>query len=294
MYKRLVFLLVTLLSLKISAQELTVFAINGSAERLQGKDWKSLVKGQPLQGSDRVRTSPQGSLTLLDNERRKVYAVQSAQGGTVEALVGTQRARAKSMTAEAFAEVKKAMFSQPDDRYATRGGVTYRGGNADEQLAAWLDAHITSSFNIQNSSFTVALHATDPATHKAVRSVGVGGTVELLVVNESDEALHVSVLDVDAEGVWSAVRRVRADAATRGRGAALPHRVLRAARHRPSAARGLPRGLRPAASRGPTRQHHRRRQDRRGRRSGNQDRNQMNSAAAMPSAWSSPSGVGEQ
>ncbi|MBR3633958.1 MAG: hypothetical protein IKN51_05430 [Bacteroidaceae bacterium] len=205
MYKRLVFLLVTLLSLKISAQELTVFAINGSAERLQGKDWKSLVKGQPLQGSDRVRTSPQGSLTLLDNERRKVYAVQSAQGGTVEALVGTQRARAKSMTAEAFAEVKKAMFSQPDDRYATRGGVTYRGGNADEQLAAWLDAHITSSFNIQNSSFTVALHATDPATHKAVRSVGVGGTVELLVVNESDEALHVSVLDVDAEGVWSAV-----------------------------------------------------------------------------------------
>ncbi|MBR6318917.1 MAG: hypothetical protein IKR50_00565 [Prevotella sp.] len=195
----------TLLSLKISAQELTVFAINGSAERLQGKDWKSLVKGQPLQGSDRVRTSPQGSLTLLDNERRKVYAVQSAQGGTVEALVGTQRARAKSMTAEAFAEVKKAMFSQPDDRYATRGGVTYRGGNADEQLAAWLDAHITSSFNIQNSSFTVALHATDPATHKAVRSVGVGGTVELLVVNESDEALHVSVLDVDAEGVWSAV-----------------------------------------------------------------------------------------
>ena len=205
MYKRLVFLLAALWSLHISAQELTVFAINGSAERLQGKDWKALVKGQPLQGSDRVRTSERGSLTLLDNERRKVYAVQSAQGGTVEALVGTQRARAKSMTAEAFAEVKRAMFSQPDDRYATRGGVTYRGGNADEQLAAWLDAHITSSFNIQNSSFTVALHATDPASHKAVRCVGVGGTVELLVVNESDEALYVSVLDVDAEGVWSAV-----------------------------------------------------------------------------------------
>ena len=205
MYKRLVFLLAALWSLHISAQELTVFAINGSAERLQGQDWKALVKGQPLQGSDRVRTSPQGSLTLLDNERRKVYAVQSAQGGTVEALVGTQRARAKSLTAEAFDEMKKAMFSQPDERYATRGGVTYRGGNADEQLAAWLDAHITSSFKIQNSSFTVALHATDPATHKAVRSVGVGGTVELLVVNESDEALYVTVLDVDAEGVWSAV-----------------------------------------------------------------------------------------
>ena len=206
MLRRLIILLTLMLTtLGVSAQELTVFAINGSAERLQGKEWKALMKGQPLQGSDRVRTSERGSLTLLDNERRKVYAVQSAQGGTVEALVGTQRARAKSMTAEAFAEVKRAMFSQPDDRYATRGGVTYRGGNADEQLAAWLDAHITSSFNIQNSSFTVALHATDPATHKAVRSVGVGGTVELLVVNESDEALHVSVLDVDAEGVWSAV-----------------------------------------------------------------------------------------
>lgn len=205
MYKRLIFLLVALLSLNISAQELTVFAVNGSAERLDGKNWKTLVKGQPLQGSDRVRTSPQGSLTLLDNERRKVYAVQSEQGGTVEALVGTQRARAKSMTAEAFAEVKKAMFSRQDDRYATRGGVTYRGGNADERLATWLDAHVTSSFKVQNPSFTVALHATDPATHKAVRSVEVGGTAELLVVNESDAALYVSVLDIDAEGTWSAV-----------------------------------------------------------------------------------------
>lgn len=206
MFRRQIILLTLMLTaLGVSAQELTVFAINGSAERLQGKDWKALVKGQPLQGSDHVRTSPQGSLTLLDNERRKVYAVQSTQGGTVEALVGTQRARAKSMTAEAFAEVKKAMFGKTDDRYATCGGVTYRGDDADERLAAWLDAHITSSFSIQHSSFTVALHATDPATHKAVRSVGVGGTVELLAVNESDEALYVSVLDVDADGAWSAV-----------------------------------------------------------------------------------------
>lgn len=205
MYKRLIFILAALLSLHVTAQELTVFAINGSAERLQGKEWKALMKGQPLQGSDRVRTSERGSLTLLDNERRKVYAVQSPQGGTVEALVGTQRARAKNMTAEAFAEVKKAMFSQPDERYATRGGVTYRGGNADERLAAWLNTHVSPAFKIQQSAFTVALHATDPASHKAVRSVSVGGTVELLVVNESDEALYVSVLDVDADGVWSAV-----------------------------------------------------------------------------------------
>lgn len=205
MYKRLFLLVLLSLGLIVKAQELQVFSINGSAERLQGKDWKTLVKGQPLQGSDRVRTSPQGSLTLLDNERRKVYAVQSEQGGTVEALVGTQRARAKSMTAEAFAEVKKAMFSRQDDRYATRGGVTYRGGNADERLAAWLDAHVTTSFKVQNPSFTVALHATDPATHKAVRSIEVGGTVELLVVNESDAALYVSVLDIDAEGTWSTV-----------------------------------------------------------------------------------------
>lgn len=205
MYKRLIFLLVALLSLNISAQELTVFAVNGSAERLDGKDWKTLVKGQPLKGTDHVRTAPKGSLTLLDNERRKVYAVQSEQGGRVEALVGTQRAKAKSMTAEAFAEVKKAMFSRQDDRYNTRGGVTYRGGNADEMLAAWLNTNVKSSFSIQRSAYTLALHAMDPASHKAVHSIDVGGTLELMVTNSSDEALYVGMIDIDAEGVWSAV-----------------------------------------------------------------------------------------
>lgn len=205
MHKKIFLLVLFLMALSVMAQNLQVFAINGGAERLEGKDWKTLVKGQPLEGSDRVRTTPHGSLTLLDNERRKVYAVQSNKGGTVEALVGTQRARAKSLTAEAFAEVKRSMFSQQGDRYNTRGGVTYRGGNTDELLAAWIDQHVTSSYNIQRPTFAVKLHITDPITHKSVDNVNVGGTVELTAENESDEVLYVGVIDIDAEGTWSAV-----------------------------------------------------------------------------------------
>lgn len=206
MYKRLIIVLALMLTgIRVSAQELQVFSINGSAERLDGKVWKPLVKGQPLRGNDHVRTSHHGSLTILDNERRKVYAVQSERGGTVEALVGTQRAHAKSMTAEAFAEVKNAMFSKQDDRYSTRGGVTYRGGNTDEMLAAWLNTNVNSSFSIQHSAYSLALHAMNPATHKAVSSIEVGETVELMVTNSSDAALYVGIIDIDAEGMWNAV-----------------------------------------------------------------------------------------
>lgn len=205
MYKKLIFLLIMIVNTCVSAQEMQVFAINGRAEMENKGKWTTLVKGQPLNLSDRVRTSQRGSLTILDNERRKIYAVQSEEGGTVEALVATQRARAKSLTREAFAEVKKSLFGKQDDRYATRGGVTYRGNNNDEMLACWLAANIDSRYEILNSQYTVALHAMDPVHHKAVRTVAVGESVELLVVNESDDALYVGIIDVDADSVWSAV-----------------------------------------------------------------------------------------
>lgn len=189
----------------LKAQDYQVFSINGTAERFDGKAWKALVKAQPLTGKDKVRTSRNGSLTILDNNRRKVYAVQSEKGGKVETLTATQRAHAKSLTREAFAEVTKAMFGKLDERYDTRGGVTYRGENVDEALAIWLKANVDTKYRILNSSFKLALYATDPATHQAVHTVHVGESVEMKVSNESDEALFISIIDIDAEGVWSAV-----------------------------------------------------------------------------------------
>lgn len=189
----------------VKAQEYQVFSINGNAERFVGKEWKPLVKAQPLKGSDKVRTSKKGSLTILDNSRRKVYAVQCENGGRVDVLTATQRARAKSLSKEAFAEVAKNMFGKQDERYATRGGVTYRGENSDETLASWLKANVNSEFTISNSSFSLTLHVMNPTTHQAVHTVHVGESVELEVVNESDEMLYAGVVDIDAEGVWSAV-----------------------------------------------------------------------------------------
>lgn len=205
MCKKLLLLVMMLLGFGASAQELQVFSISGTAELEKDEQWGSLVKGQSLADDDHVRTSKNGSLTILDNRNRKIYAVQSEKGGTVGNLIGSQRHKAKSMTKEAFAEVTKSMFGQQDNRYATRGGVTYRGGNTDELLATWLHANINSRFSISHSQYNVALHTMDPVHQKAVRSVQVGENVELLMVNESDEALYVGLIDIDAEGVWSVV-----------------------------------------------------------------------------------------
>ena len=192
-------------SFSLTAQEYLVFSINDTAERFDGREWKPLMKAQPLKGNDVVRTSKKGSLTILDNSHRKVYAVQNEKGGKVETLTSTQRAHAKSMSREAFAEVTKSMFGKQDERYSTRGGVTYRGNNTDEMLAVWLHNNVDSNFKIQKSSFIVNITATNPATRKMVNSVFVGETVELTVANESDDALFVGVIDIDAEGVWSAL-----------------------------------------------------------------------------------------
>lgn len=203
--KRLVFTLMLLFGAYAMAQEYQVFSINGTAERLDGKQWKPLVKAQPLTNSDQVRTSKNGSLTILDNSHRKIYAVQSANGGKVETLVATQRSHAKSMTKEAFAEVTKDMFGKQPEGQTTRGGVTYRGDNTEDMLAAWLNDNISQEFKIQNSTHTVELSTINPATQKEVSSVRVGESVDVMVKNESDEALFVGIIDIDAEGEWTAV-----------------------------------------------------------------------------------------
>lgn len=203
--KRITFLLCWLLCLCASAQELQVFSINGTAELEKKGQWVALVKGQSLADDDHVRTSKNGTLTILDNSYRKIYAVQSEKGGTVGNLIGPQRHKAKSMTKEAFAEVTKSMFGKQDDRYSTRGGVTYRGDNTDELLAAWLASNINFQYSIPNSQYTISIQAVDPIRHTAVHEVHVGESVDILMVNESDEALYVGLIDIDADGVWSAV-----------------------------------------------------------------------------------------
>lgn len=208
----LILLLLTLLcGATGSAQSLYVYATNGTVERLEdGKQWKSLAKAVPLDPKDVVRTQTNGSLTILDTERRKVYAVQSPRPAAVSALLSNQMSRGRSYTKEAFSAMTKALFGRNDvsmQAYRTKGGVTYRGDNVEEQLAAWLHAHLrgAGALTAVGSDYDISLHTLSPSSRRSSRSVNVGGSMLLLVENNSDEALYVNVIDVDADGVWSVV-----------------------------------------------------------------------------------------
>ena len=203
--KKTIFMLVLLATMYATAQELQVYSINGTAERQVGAQWKSLVLGEILKGNDRVRTSARGSITLLDIKRRKVYAVQSEEGGRLESLVGSQRAKAQSLSREAFAEVVKSIFTRQDNRFATRGGVTYRGGNADEMIAAWLRQNLSKDFKVAHSEYRVSLQLLEPFTNKKLDNIKINGRAEVLAANESSDALYVNLIDVDAKGNWSAM-----------------------------------------------------------------------------------------
>lgn len=190
------------------AQHLFVMSINGTAEIKIKDRWTLLVKAQALNDEDVIRTSKYGSVTILDKERGKQYAVQSVSGAKVKDLLATQKSSVKRFANEVVEFLSDILFNTKEKErkdYQTTGGVTYRSDNADEMIAAWLKNNLNDSLIIGNSAYDVALQVMDPFTYQAIHDIKAGDYAELMVVNDSDIPLYVNVIDVDSEGQWSVV-----------------------------------------------------------------------------------------
>lgn len=207
---RITFITLVLLciAISISAQHLYVLNINGKAELKKNGEWVSLIKAQPLYDDNVIRTSKFGSVTILDKDRNKEYAVQSESGATVQALLSTQKSSVKRFTKEVVEVLSDILFSSKDNErknYQTTGGVTYRSDNADEAIAAWLKNSLNDQYEVAGSSYHVSLEVIDSYTYQTIREIKAGDHADLMVMNDSDIPLYVNVVDVDAEGRWSVV-----------------------------------------------------------------------------------------
>lgn len=196
------------IAITISAQHLYVLNINGKAELKKNGKWVPLIKAQPLYDNNVIRTSKFGSVTILDTDRDKEYAVQSESGATVQALLSTQKFSVKRFAKE-IVEVLSNIFTYSNDNerknYETTGGVTYRSDNADEAIASWLKKNLNENLEVGNSAYSVSLQVMDPFTYQVIREIKVGDHADLMVMNDSDIPLYVNVVDVDSEGQWSVV-----------------------------------------------------------------------------------------
>lgn len=190
------------------AQHLFVMSVNGTAEIKKKDHWVPLIKAQALNDEDVIRTSKYGSVTILDKERGKQYAVQSVSGAKVKELLATQKSSVKRFANEVVEFLSDILFNTKEKErkdYQTTGGVTYRSDNADEMIASWLKNNLNDRLEVGSSAYPVSLQVIDPFTYQVIREIKAGDHAELMVMNDSDIPLYVNVIDVDFEGQWSAV-----------------------------------------------------------------------------------------
>ena len=195
-------------AMTLFAQHLFVMGINGTGEIRKKDHWVSLIKAQELNEEDVIRTSKYGSVTILDKERGKEYAVQSVDGAKVKELIATQKSSVKRFAKEIVEVLSDILFNTKGKErkaYETSGGVTYRSDNADERIASWLKNNLNNRLEIGNSAYEVSLQIMDPFTYQSIRETKVDDYAELMVMNDSGIPLYVNVIDVDAEGRWSVV-----------------------------------------------------------------------------------------
>ena len=195
-------------AVSLSAQHLFVMGINGTAEINKKGEWVSLVKAQALFDNDIIRTSRFGNITILDNERGKVYSVQSETGAQVQNLIATQKSSVKRIFKETIEVISDILFSKKDkatDNYQTTGGVTYRSDNADEMIAAWLKNNLNDKYEINNSSFDFTLQVVDKYLNIPIQEIQAGDYANLLVSNNNDIPLYVNIIDIDGNQEWTAV-----------------------------------------------------------------------------------------
>ena len=195
-------------AVSLSAQHLFVMEINGTAEISKKGKWMSLVKAQALYDDDIIRTSKHGYITILDNEREKVYSIQNETGAQVQSLIASQKFSVKHFAREVVEVISNILFQPKDkstDNYQTTGGVTYRSDNADEIIAAWLKNNLDNNFEIKNSSYDFTLQAVDTYQNLPIKEIKAGEYANLLVSNNNDIPLYVNVIDIDGNLEWTAV-----------------------------------------------------------------------------------------
>lgn len=182
-----------------------VFSVNGDVKRHTTQGWKSLIKGDELFPTDRIRMEQYASLSIIDNQSKKIYSVQSSKEAKLGDLIQQAKSASPSNIARYWKIVQNIMHNQNTEEFNGSAGVNYRDANADKTIASLLRRQLIgtswSAIPSLHTDYALELHVISTEDGELSETVREGERVRLLVSNHSDMALFVAIMDVDAGGI---------------------------------------------------------------------------------------------
>ncbi|MCQ2191514.1 MAG: copper chaperone PCu(A)C [Paludibacteraceae bacterium] len=187
------------------AQNLIVYNVTGSAEKLDGSNWKALTRRETLKETDVVRVGKNSALSILDKGSSKVYALKQGEAQKVGDLIGDIRSNQNSASGKYFDHMVGSLFNGSSSTVShNAGGCSYRGAAIENDMArtiAFKQAN-NSLVKISNgtSDYNVRFDVIDRNADTTLSKVFIGKEAYFRITNNSEVDLYVNIIDVNAEG----------------------------------------------------------------------------------------------
>lgn len=181
------------------------FAVNDSVQHRSSRGWQAIQKGDPLSATDSIRMGRYASLSVLDDQAKRIYSLQTSRPALLSDLMRSAESTCSSNIARYAKAILRIFRSQEEESLLGSAGVSYRDAAADRAVADLLRQRMSgrawSVAPVLASDYRMELQAVSLDRSEVCQVVREEERVRLLVSNHSNQALFVAVLDVDAGGV---------------------------------------------------------------------------------------------
>lgn len=205
--------------MNLSAQSYTVYSVIGNIRIVQGKKAVPLEPQKQLVAQDRLMIEAESAVTLLDEKNSKMYSFSTEGTHTVGELFNKASNKAKSISKQYMSYLVKQLFSKGSSRmshpntYMQVTATSYRSATNDSMLLSRIAQNLPLEFGITaeqqlcrpdnslESDLSVRFELVSCDTGFPLEDkVAVNTGCYVRVHNDTEEALYVNVLDIDAEG----------------------------------------------------------------------------------------------
>lgn len=190
----------------VSAQDLYVYSTIGTAEVKKGGSWQKLKRRDAVSMTDMIRVADNSALSLLDRKAEKVYALSKTAEKSAQSAIDAVKDKQPSMSAQFFNHAMKSMFNGEADKIShSAAGCTYRGDVVENDIAKSLASKCNGAglktITNEKTDMAVSFEIIDRETGTVINNQTQVGTQSYFRLhNNSNTALYVNVLDLDAQG----------------------------------------------------------------------------------------------
>lgn len=204
--KKAILALMLGLTQAVMAQDLFVYNVTGTAERMEAGAWKPLTRRASLNDNDQVRVGKNSALSVLDRKNNKVYAIKESDAKKLQELIAGVSNNDKSMSAKFASHAVKSLFDGSSSTVShNAAGCTYRGASIENDIAKTLlfKEKNTSLVQISNTQtdYGVSFDLIDRYSGQVLpQQVGIDKEAYFRIKNNSTTDLYVNIVDINAKG----------------------------------------------------------------------------------------------